>query len=99
MRYGDGLLIVGDTYVDESEGKNKYEIVEGDFFKMSHQFPLPEIEFSWKLDNQEHLLNVKLSNSSKEIDVEEFAYFLKVLILLLKFEGFGTSNFYIYEHI
>jgi hypothetical protein len=98
-RYGDKLIQVGDVFVNESEGKDEFEMVEGDSFIMRHSFPTPEIEFSWKLDNQEQTLNSRLSNASNENDVMDFAYFLRVLILLLKFEGFGTSNLYIYEHI
>ena len=98
-RYGKRLVLVGDVYEQENEGKDEFEIIEGAFFKISHKFPTPEIVVSWNLNSQEQNLRAKITNVSTESDVAEFAYFLRVFVLLVKYEGFATSNLYVYDHI
>ncbi|HQU35588.1 MAG TPA: hypothetical protein PLR65_03275 [Anaerolineales bacterium] len=101
LKYGDRYEEVDGVFVstNKDENKDEPEIIKGDFFEMNHQFPSPEISASWNLDGKQETINIKLSNSSSESDVAEFAYFIKVFVLLLKFDGFGTSNLYVYDHI
>jgi hypothetical protein len=75
------------------------EMQIGNTFNFKHSFPSPEIVVDWNIDGNQEVLTTKITPSSSESDVFEFAYFLKILILLLKFEGFGTSKFYIFEHV
>jgi len=71
----------------------------GYHFNLKHNFPSPEITIDWTIDDDSKTITTKLSSSSNEVEISDFAYFLKVYILLLKFEGHGTNEFYIFTHI
>lgn len=93
------LLTRSDLEYEVSKDETGKEMQRGNVFNFRHSFPSPEIAVDWNIDGDQRKLATKITTSSSEADISEFAYFLKVLILFLKFEGFGTSNFYIFEHI